>query len=79
MSGKKKKGLAQLCVNCKKNNSGDRYKVSKSIIPCTLHLAPWCLQKAGGKVYKMSEEMKEYLGQVTEKHGFHTRMAVACR
>ena len=27
----------------------------------------------------MSEEMKEYLGQVTEKHGFHTRMAVPCR
>ena len=27
----------------------------------------------------MSEEMKDYLGQVTEKHGFHTRMAVPCR
>ena len=30
-------------------------------------------------MYKMSEEMKEYLGQVTKKHGFHTRMAVVCR
>ena len=27
----------------------------------------------------MSEEMKEYLGQVTERHGFYTRMAVPCR
>ena len=53
-----------MCCNCRKNNSEDRNKVQ---------------QKASGKVYKMSEEMKEYLGQVTEKHGFHTRMAVPCR
>ena len=57
-----------MCGNCRKNNSGDRNKVRTPV-----------QQKASGKVYKMSEEMKEYLGQVTKKHGFHTRMAVVCR
>ena len=39
-SVKKKKGLTQLCGNCKNNNSGDRNKVIKPTVQ--LYLAPRC-------------------------------------